>query len=51
MDISNTMEQRSTEIIDGKKTALLQGDEELVQKIGEGKDIMSVLREFASGSF
>ena len=51
MDISNTMEQRSTEIIDGKKTALLQGDEELVQKIGEGKDIMSVLRGFASGSF
>ncbi|RDX52864.1 cytochrome P450 [Lentinus brumalis] len=41
--ISDTMERRSQEIVDEKKTALLQGDDDLVQRVGEGKDIMSVL--------
>ncbi|RPD59281.1 cytochrome P450 [Lentinus tigrinus ALCF2SS1-7] len=41
--ISDTMERRSQEIINEKKAALLRGDEELVQGVGEGKDIMSVL--------
>lgn len=40
------MERRSQEIIDEKKTALLQGDEDLVHRVGEGKDIMSILRKF-----
>ncbi len=43
--ISDTMEWRSQEIVDEKKTALLQGDDDLVQRVGEGKDIMSVLRK------
>lgn len=44
--ISDTMERRSMEIISEKKRALLKGDDALVHQIGEGKDIMSLLREF-----
>ena len=48
LDISDTMAQRSQAIIDEKKAALEKGDEEVVQRVGEGKDIMSVLRESVS---
>ncbi|OJT08558.1 Docosahexaenoic acid omega-hydroxylase CYP4F3 [Trametes pubescens] len=43
MDISDTMARRSLEIINEKKSALLKGDDALVQQVGEGKDIMSLL--------
>ena len=39
------------EIYTQKKAALLQGDEALAMQVGEGKDIMSVLRESESGPF
>ncbi len=45
LDISETMARRSQEIIDEKKAALARGDEDALQRVGEGKDIMSVLRE------
>ena len=48
LDISDTMAQRSQAIIDEKKAALEKGDEEVVQRVGEGKDIMSVLCECMS---
>lgn len=38
------MDSRSRGIYRGKKEALLGGDEELKRQIGQGKDIMSVLR-------
>ena len=47
LSIAETMTSRSQEIIDKKKTALRSGDEELMQRVGEGKDIMSILRESA----
>nr|BED42989.1 cytochrome P450 monooxygenase [Trametes versicolor] len=43
MQISDTMAQRSLEIINEKKSALLKGDEALAHQVGEGKDIMSLL--------
>ncbi|KAH9890430.1 cytochrome P450 [Cubamyces lactineus] len=43
IEISDTMAQRSIEIINEKKAALLKGDDSLVDQIGEGKDIMSLL--------
>nr|VWO97569.1 Chitin synthase V [Ganoderma boninense] len=43
LKISETMQKRSTEIIQQKKTALFQGDKALMHQVGEGKDIMSVL--------
>ncbi|KAI0738094.1 cytochrome P450 [Daedaleopsis nitida] len=43
MSIADTMTVRSKEIIDEKKAALKSGDEELVQRVGEGKDVMSIL--------
>ncbi|RDX47337.1 cytochrome P450 [Lentinus brumalis] len=43
LDISELMARRSQEIIDEKKKALAQGDEDVLQRVGEGKDIMSVL--------
>ncbi|KAH9931654.1 cytochrome P450 [Epithele typhae] len=42
LDISETMERRSREIIAEKKRALEGGDEALAHEIGEGKDIMSI---------
>lgn len=44
LDISDLMARRSAEIIEQKKLALEKGDDELVQSVGEGKDIMSILR-------
>ena len=45
MQIARTLEEKSLEIYTKKKAALLQGDEALAMQVGEGKDIMSVLRE------
>ena len=45
MDISEVLSRRSREIVDEKKGALAKGDEELKLSVGEGKDIMSVLRK------
>ncbi|KZT12276.1 cytochrome P450 [Laetiporus sulphureus 93-53] len=39
----DTMDRRSREIYQEKQTAFHQGDEVLVQRVGEGKDIMSIL--------
>ena len=50
LDISDTMARRSQEIIDEKMEAFSKGDEEMVQRVGEGKDIMSILRTWASSS-
>ena len=45
MDISDTLMRRSKEIIDEKKEALRKGDGPLTYQVGEGKDIMSILRK------
>ena len=42
--IVRTMRQRSDEIIAEKPAALQKGDESAVRQLGEGKDIMSILR-------
>ncbi|CCM05747.1 uncharacterized protein FIBRA_07979 [Fibroporia radiculosa] len=41
--IVDTMDFQSRTIFEKKKTALLQGDEAILQQVGEGKDIMSIL--------
>ena len=43
-NIVDTMWRRSTEIYHAKKLALEQGDEAVTRQIGEGKDLMSILR-------
>ncbi|KAI0657108.1 cytochrome P450 [Cubamyces menziesii] len=43
LHISRTIAQRSKEIINEKKMALMKGDDELKHKVGEGKDLMSIL--------
>lgn len=48
--IVDTLEMRSKEILEGKREALRAGDEALKQQIGEGKDIMSILRKQISGA-
>ena len=42
--ISDTMSRRSVEIIKERKELLERGDEALKHEVGEGKDIMSILR-------
>ena len=44
--ISDTMARRSREIVAEKKALLQQGDEALAHEVGEGKDIMSILRTY-----
>lgn len=48
-DIVDTMYARSVGIMEGKKRAVQHGDSELMEQIGEGKDVMSILRTFLSG--
>ena len=40
------MDATSRQIYKQKKEALAQGDDAVLQEVGMGKDIMSVLREF-----
>ena len=44
-DISDVMHQRSKEIYDGKKAAIQRGDQDVVHAVGEGRDMLSILRE------
>ena len=48
-NIVDVMHRRSMEIYREKKRALEEGDEAVAQQVGEGRDIMSVLREFRLG--
>ena len=45
-NIMDIMNERMKEIYSAKKIAIESGDEDLLHALGEGKDIMSVLREF-----
>lgn len=42
--VVDTMSKRSQEIFHEKKAALKSGDEAVLRQVGEGKDIMSILR-------
>ena len=42
-DIVDVMDEQSRNIYQGKKAALEKGEEAVVQQIGEGRDIMSIL--------
>ncbi len=46
--IIDSIEDRSKEILEAKKGAILvEGDDEVLKmEVGEGKDIMSILREY-----
>jgi predicted solute-binding protein len=44
-DIIDVMDKTCKEILEEKKQALAAGDEALSGKIGQGKDIMSILSE------
>lgn len=46
--IVDIMQVRSQAIIEDKKIALKAGDEAVKQQVGEGKDIMSILRKIMS---
>lgn len=43
-EMIDTMEQTSIEILDIKKRAIEAGDHTLMDQIGQGKDLMSILR-------
>ena len=44
--VVETLSQKTREIYGQKKAALEKGDENVVQQIGEGKDILSVLSAY-----
>ena len=46
-NVVDVMHKRSVEIVTEKKAALQRGDEVLTQQVGEGKDVMSILRTFS----
>ena len=41
--IANDMHEMSVQVFDSKKKALLAGEETALERLGEGKDIMSIL--------
>ncbi|KIJ60897.1 hypothetical protein HYDPIDRAFT_42968 [Hydnomerulius pinastri MD-312] len=43
IDIVEVMDKTSNEVFDAKKKALTEGDEAVLQQVGRGKDIMSIL--------
>ena len=43
--IVDTMHASSQAIYEEKKAALLRGDEAILRQVGQGKDIMSILRK------
>ena len=43
-NITDTMFNKSVQIINEKKAAIEHGDEAVLQQVGEGKDVMSILR-------
>ncbi len=43
-DITYIMDAQSKVILDAKKAALSKGEEAVARQVGEGKDIMSILR-------
>lgn len=43
-DIVDIMDRTSAEILADKKAALASGDEAVLKQVGQGKDLMSVLR-------
>ena len=43
--IVDTMDRQSREIFNSKKAAFEQGDEAVARQVGEGKAIMSIMRE------
>ena len=45
--IADTIHTQATNIYHEKKAGLQAGDEALLRKVGEGKDIMSILRKSA----
>lgn len=45
-DIIDVMDKTCVEIFESKKRALEEGDEAVVEKIGRGKDIISILGQF-----
>lgn len=47
-NISDTIHSESIEILRDKRTAIQSGDQAMIDKVGEGKDIMSILCESSS---
>jgi hypothetical protein len=45
--VADTMYSKAVQIFEGKRRALLEGDAVVKEQVGEGKDIMSVLRAFS----
>jgi hypothetical protein len=45
------MDEASMKIFKEKKRALSEGDDAVLHRVGEGKDIMSILRAFMNVSF
>ena len=43
-NICDTLERNASNILQMKKNALIAGEETMVKQVGEGKDILSLLR-------
>ena len=46
VDIVDIMHEQAVEVYDAKKEALKKGEATVVQQVGRGKDILSILREY-----
>ena len=46
VNIVDIMHEQAVEVYDAKKEALKKGEATVVQQVGRGKDILSILREY-----
>lgn len=44
IEMSDVMHNTSTKIYQSKKDALAKGDDTVIEQVGRGKDVMSILR-------
>lgn len=44
-EFTDIMHEESMAVYESKKVALMEGEEAVVQQIGKGKDILSILRK------
>ena len=47
-DIVDIMDDTAVDVYKKAKEGMEKGDEELVNRVGQGKDIMSILRSYSS---
>ncbi len=47
-EVTDVVNKRSEELVNAKKAALAKGEKDVTHQVGEGKDVLSILRAYLS---